>query len=42
MVTIANTPHFSTISAEDPPKYGSKMQTKLMADRVTKLKEIEE
>ena len=41
MVAIANKPHYSTICADDPPRYGSEIQKNMLANRVSKLKEIE-
>ena len=41
MVAIANKPHYSTICADDPPRYGREMQKNMLANRVSKLKEIE-
>lgn len=42
MVAIANTPHYSTLCFEEPPFYGQKLQKNLMANRVNKLKQIEQ
>lgn len=41
MVAIANKPHYSTICAEEPPRYGNSLQKNMMAGRVNKLKQIE-
>ena len=41
MVAIANKPHYSTVNAEEPPRYGNELQKNMLATRVSKLREIE-
>jgi len=42
MLQIANKPHYSTISHEEPPRYSNQLTKNKMASRIRKLKQIEQ